>query len=160
MLLTKQSTGDCREQKEVAHMMSRMMLLVALAVVMAAMMVASAVPSFADPDRRGHYSQTGECLIKENPEQCDMTTTFAGRGVAGDPDGGGRASSTIKVDDATDLENPEGTITNTTQGGGPQQGGGNCFSVDNFPSREIPNQGGKGKRCPIYPDLRGRAGGY
>ena len=126
--------------------MRRILLVLSTGLVMVALVMATAMPVFADRGIQGHVSQTGEC---ENIRNCDVTVTFAGKGGAEDPGGGRRRTADI----TTDLNdpNPLNQRSFTTQGGGPAQGGGNCFfTVDEFnpdPDEQF-NEGGKGKRCP------------
>jgi hypothetical protein len=123
--------------------MRRIFLVLSAGLVMVALVVATAVPAFADRGIKGHATQTGEC---ESGLQCDETFTFAGREGSNVPGGGGRQSITFDSD-VFDPIDPRFEISGTTQGGGPEIGGGNCYFTSDLLAREF-DEGGKGKRCP------------
>ena len=122
-------------------MLRRILLVLSAGMVMVALVVATAVPVFADRGIKGHATQTGEC---ESGLQCDETFTFAGKDAV--PGGSGRQSTTFNSD-VFDPIDPRFEISGTSQGGGPETGGGNCFFTSDFLAGEF-DEGGKGKRCP------------
>ncbi len=129
--------------------MKRIMMLMTAALVMAAMMVASAMPAFAAVKTTLTGDDPRTCFTELQSEGC--SGTFTAVGGSKDSQFNGKRTADFTFDVGTGEDRGDFSISENSQGGGKDTGGGNCTLTEsgNLGDSEsvVTTSEGNGSRC-------------